>query len=296
MTVDEKRTFSKSCEQFIFTLLDDEDESDASFVSAVSHQATPLRNYDSSVKGHSNCTEKNENFTPKRDPMAVYCNHNMVSPKGNIFSVQSPSGSNPWEKILDVIPRVSVPPDKTINENKNENLKEFHLTSVNTNTSNRSLYTLSLERTSTRMSENIKGSNLISTPKPTGEESRTVFYRGKSIVNDGDEREECLSSVFYDEEKEEYNDSDLSSDDSSPNILSSEKSEHKNNLENVRMAYEKLYHVDNSQKLSEIKKDTSSQNFSYTRKRKLDQATSHLLQELSSQITEDDDGKDKRWK
>ena len=107
--------------------------------------------------------------------MAVYCNHNMVSPKGNIFSVQSPSGSNPWEKILDVIPRVSVPPDKTINENKNENLKEFHLTSVNTNTSNRSLYTLSLERTSTRMSENIKGSNLISTPKPTGEESRTVF-------------------------------------------------------------------------------------------------------------------------
>ena len=102
-----------------------------------------------------------------------------------------------------------------------------------------------------------------------------------------------MSSVSYDEEKEEYNDSDLSSDDSSSNILSSEKSEHKNNLENVRMAYEKLYHVDNSQKLSEIKKDTSSQNFSYARKRKLDQATSHLLQELSSQITEDDDGKDK---
>ena len=291
LTVDEKRTFSKSCEQFICTLLDD--ESDASFVSAVSHQATPLRNYDSSVKGHSNCTGKNENFTPKRDPMAVYCNHNMVSPKGNIFSVQSPSGSNPWEKILDVIPRVSVPPDKTINENKNENLKEFHLTSVNTNTSNRSLYTLSLETTSTRMSENIKGSNLISTPKPTGEESRTVFYRGESIVNDGDEREECLSSVSYDEEKEANNDSDISSDDSSPNILSSEKREHKNNLENVRMAYEKLYNIDNSQKLSEIKKDTPSQNFSYARKRKLDQATSHLLQELSSQITEEDDGKDK---
>ena len=119
------------------------------------------------------------------------------------------------------------PPDKTINENKNENLKEFHLTSVNTNTSNRSLYTLSLETTSTRMSENIKGSNLISTPKPTGEESRTVFYRGESIVNDGDEREECLSSVSYDEEKEEYNDTDISSDDSSPNILSSEKRKQK---------------------------------------------------------------------
>ncbi|GFS20446.1 Xrcc1-prov protein [Elysia marginata] len=299
LTVEEKRTFSRQCEQFICTLLDGEDESDASFVSAVSHNATPVRSYDNQVEKNSSGTQEKE-ISPfgKGLETIIYSNEcgsakNCVDSPAFILNgkigemnpkyVSTPLYGNHSDKNNGLVETLKSPQSLPI-------VRKHILTSATTGaTSNWSIFNDRPEANFSGASENVKGNHIMSEHNPS---SRAVISKGNSTVDDESENDECLSSVTYDEEEEEQelsDNSDLTSPDSSPNILKSgDKQNH--NLEKVRKSYERLYNLNASQGHCDGEMAESPQNSLSAKKRKLERISSHLSKGLTSEIIDVDEG------